>query len=234
MFDTFTFSFQLTRSGWIWVHAYGFDADTSTCVVECPPETWTGLGLDNMDTAAALDVLADIFADDLDGQRLRHQPTARPGNPWLNFTWITNQRWFHDRTVLLGDAAHTTHFSIGSGTKLAIEDAIGLDRALGQHADLTAALTAYQQERGGQVADRQAAARASAHWFERVGLAGTEPASTVDPVRLAYSLQTRRDPGVSPTGLDWIVHRASQNPVSQAARRRISSARRRARWSHVR
>jgi anthraniloyl-CoA monooxygenase len=244
VFDTFTFSFQRTGSGWIWVHAYGFDATTSTCVVECPPETWTGLGLDTMDTAAGLDVLADIFADDLDGQPLRHQATARPGNPWLNFTWITNQRWFDDRTVLLGDAAHTTHFSIGSGTKLAMEDAIALDRALGRHTDVTPALAAYQEERGGQVADRQAAARASAQWFERVGfervgserigLAGTEPAGTLDPVRLAYSLQTRRDPGVTPAGLDWIVHRASQNPVSQAARRRISAARRRARWSHVR
>jgi anthraniloyl-CoA monooxygenase len=233
VFDTFTFSFQRTRSGWIWVHAYGFDEATSTCVVECPPETWTGLGLDAMDTAAALELLAGVFADDLAGQPLHHQPTARPGNPWLNFTWITNQRWFADRTVLLGDAAHTTHFSIGSGTKLAMEDAIGLDRALGRHADLTAALTAYQADRAAPIADRQAAARASAGWFERVGLNGAEPAGALDPVRLAYSLQTRRDPGVTPSGLDWIVHRASQNRVSQAARRRIGAARRRARWSHV-
>jgi 2-polyprenyl-6-methoxyphenol hydroxylase-like FAD-dependent oxidoreductase len=229
VFDTFTFSFRHTRAGWIWMHAYGFDADTSTCVVECPPETWTGLGLDTADTRAGLDVLSEVFAEDLGGAGLISTRAGTEPSAWLSFAWVRNERWFHDNVVLMGDAAHTTHFSIGSGTKLAVEDAIGLDDALRRHSDLTTALRAYQDRRSLQVAVRQAAARASAAWFENV-----PHMITTDPLRFAYSLQTRRDPRVSRSGLDWLFHRASQNRIAQAGRRRISSARRRAQWSHVR
>ncbi|WP_028934445.1 FAD-dependent monooxygenase [Pseudonocardia spinosispora] len=220
LFDIFTFAFEQTSAGWVWLHAYRFSNEYSTCIFECSPETWKGLGLDTMSIDEGLTLMQKVFARELDGQELITQigPTGRP---WLNFADITNRAWHHDNVVLMGDAAHTTHFSIGSGTKLALEDAIGLDRAMRAHADLPSALAAYQADRAASVAVRQASARASTAWFENVA----EHIKT-DPVRFSYALRTRRE---QPAGLSWLLHRATQYRAGQIARRWVSTAKRKIR-----
>ena len=136
VFESFTFPFVPTDSGWVWAHAYGIDAKTSTFIVECTAETYAGLGFDTMPPDACLSVLEKIFAGHLDGHQLIGQFPDGTNAPWLNFRTVTNQRWYQGRTVLAGDAAHTTHFTIGSGTKLAIEDAIALAGNLQRYGEL--------------------------------------------------------------------------------------------------
>lgn len=168
VFDSFTFSFAETAAGWIWCYAYGFSGELSTCIVECSPETWTGLGLDTLGEGESLALLERIFARQLDGHPLINRPDGGGAAPWLNFRTMTNERWHHGNLVLLGDAAHTTHYSIGAGTKLALEDAIALAGALGRHADLAAALPAYEKERKYSLLSTQSAARYSAQWYESI------------------------------------------------------------------
>lgn len=169
VFDSFTFAFAETESGWIWCYGYGFSEDRSTCIVECSPQTWSGLGLDRLGEAESLELLEQIFARQLDGHPLISRANdGGAGAPWLNFRTLTNGNWYHDNVVLLGDAAHTTHYSIGAGTKLALEDAIGLAGALGQHPELPAALAAYEQERKFAILSTQSAARYSAQWYENI------------------------------------------------------------------
>jgi 2-polyprenyl-6-methoxyphenol hydroxylase-like FAD-dependent oxidoreductase len=161
--DPFTFAFVETEAGWIWLHGYCFDNFTSACVIECAPETWAGLHLDTLGAEDALDLLSRTFAGPLEGQTLLDR-----GSRWLNFRTVTNERWHHDNVVLVGDAAHTTHFTIGSGMRLALDDAVALSSALREHPDLPMALEAYQ--RGRQLALRrpQRDASLSAQWFENV------------------------------------------------------------------
>ena len=168
VFDAFTFAFVRTEAGWIWCHAYGFDATTSTFIVECSPETWAGLGFGRLGLEESVARLEGLFARQLDGHRLVAQAPDRDRAPWLAFRTVTNQRWRHGNLVLAGDAAHTTHFTIGSGTKLAIEDAIGLAGALGAHDDLGSALAAYERERKAALLLLQREARNSARWFEHL------------------------------------------------------------------
>ncbi|MFE7570209.1 FAD-dependent monooxygenase [Streptomyces sp. NPDC057539] len=130
VFDSFTFAFVETEHGWIWCYAYGFSEDGSTCIVECSPATWTGLGLDKASEADGLALLERLFARPLDGHRLIGRAHASGSAQWLNFRTLTNRTWHHGNLVLLGDAAHTTHYSIGAGTTLALEDAIALAGAL--------------------------------------------------------------------------------------------------------
>jgi 2-polyprenyl-6-methoxyphenol hydroxylase-like FAD-dependent oxidoreductase len=163
VFDAFTFAVVETDAGWIWFHGYRFDNDTSTCVVECPPETWAGLRLDTLRPDAALHLLSRIFTRTLDGYALLNR-----GSRWLNFGAVTNERWHHDNVVLMGDAAHTTHFTIGSGTKLALEDAMALTTALHEHKDLESALDGYESERQAALRQPQSEARLSAQWFENI------------------------------------------------------------------
>ena len=127
MFDAFTYAFERTPAGWIWLHAYYLDADRSTCIVECPPETWAGLGFDALDADQSMQLLEQIFERHLHGQPLINQVRSGARLPWLNFRVVRNDNWFYNNVVLIGDAAHTTHFSIGSGTKLAIGDAVALE-----------------------------------------------------------------------------------------------------------
>ncbi|MVO89467.1 FAD-binding monooxygenase [Streptomyces sp. p1417] len=168
VFDAFTFSFVQTGHGWVWCYAYGYGPEGSTCVVECAPETWAGLGLDRADEADGLALLEKLFADLLDGHPLigRADADARP--QWLTFRTLTNQRWYRDNVVLLGDAAHTTHYSIGAGTTLALEDAMALAGALREHPDLPAALAAYERRRKSELLPIQSAARFSAQWYEHL------------------------------------------------------------------
>jgi 2-polyprenyl-6-methoxyphenol hydroxylase-like FAD-dependent oxidoreductase len=166
VFDTFTFAFVKTAAGWIWFHGYCFDKLTSTCVIECTPETWAGLHLDTLGPEETLDLLSAAFAGPLDGETLLDR-----GARWLNFRTVTNETWHEDNVVLMGDAAHTTHFTIGSGMRLALDDATALRSSLHENPDLASALDAYQRERQRALRRPQAEARLSSQWFENVPIA---------------------------------------------------------------
>jgi len=168
VFDNFTFPFVETDAGWIWFHGYGFDGDTSTCIVECSPETWTGLGLDQLGTDESLSLLGKLFERYLDGHPLLSQSRHAGAMPWLQFQTLTNEKWHQGKMVLMGDAAHTAHFTIGSGTRLAMEDAIGLAAKLHEHGNAAAALDAYETERKAALLLSQRAAGHSARWFENI------------------------------------------------------------------
>ncbi|MEU9136638.1 FAD-dependent monooxygenase [Streptomyces sp. NPDC048404] len=166
VFDSFTFSFVETDHGWIWCYAYRFSDDRSTLVIECSPRTWTGLGLGHAGEADGLALLEKLFADLLDGHGLIGRAQPDGAAQWLTFRTLTNRTWHRGNLVLLGDAAHTTHYSIGAGTTLALEDAISLAGALREHPDLDNALTRYGQKRRSELLSVQSAARHSAQWYE--------------------------------------------------------------------
>ncbi len=188
VFDAFTFAFEQTEAGWVWAHAYRFDDSLSTFIVEMAPETWAGLGLDRMDQPEAIALCEQLFAKYLDGHALMSNATHLPGpQAWLNFRRIITGRWSHDKIVLLGDAAHTAHFSIGSGTKLALEDAIKLAEVLNRPGlDRASALAEYQAERNVEVLKLQNSARNSTEWFETLDRYLPFPS-----IQFAYSLLTR-------------------------------------------
>ncbi len=195
-FDAFTFDFQETPHGWFQAHAYQFDDDTSTFIVETPWETWERAGLHEMSAADSTAFCERLFADRLEGAPLWSNAAHLRGSAqWIRFPRVTCEQWVHwidagarrVPVILLGDAAHTAHFSIGSGTKLALEDAIALDRSLAQSPDdLPAALARYQAERTVEVLKLQNAARNSTEWFEHV-----DRYASLAPEQLAYSLLTR-------------------------------------------
>ena len=189
VFDEFTFGFVETPAGWIWCHAYGFDEDTSTFIVECAPETWTGLGFDKLSHDDALRRLERLFESHLEGEPLRSSPQGDRGVTWLNFRTLVAESWRHEKLVLMGDAAHTTHFTIGSGTKLALEDAIALATRLSESSDVDLALEAYEEERRQALLPTQTDARFSARWFESV-----PRYLDLDPVRVFALLHERRSP----------------------------------------
>ena len=234
-FTDFTFGCQRTDAGWLWYHAYQFAPRASTVIVECAEPTWRGLGLDTADGPATLELLGRVFADHLDGEPLLDR---RPGqNParWTHFPTVTNQRWYHNRVVLLGDAAHTAHYSIGSGTRLGLEDAIALAEALSSTGeDLAGALRRYADERRPAVARWQAEAAASAAWFESM-----DSHLAHDPMDVAHALLTRRQPetaarlgAIDRSTWDYRLLRATQNPLLRQGHRLLSTARRHrvARW----
>ena len=229
VFPEFEYTFTRTEAGWIWFYAYPFDDRTTTFIVECGPDTWRGLGFDALGPAECLKTLEEIFRGHLDGQPLRVQTKgdddAGPA-PWTRFNWVTNRAWYHGNVVLAGDAAHTTHFSIGNGTKLAFDDVLELDRQLAAHpGDIPAALAAYQEARVAAVGARQQVARNSSRWFEQVDQF-TELAPTV----FSYALRTRGDASrPAPSGLGWLLHRATQLSVGRQLRGLVSSSNRRQR-----
>jgi len=182
--DAFTFIFERTEHGWFTVHAYRFDQQLSTFIVECREETWLAHGLNSAGTLDTLEFCERLFGPYLRGHRLMANSAHLGGRDWLNFTRVGNERWWFDNVVLVGDAAHTAHFSVGSGTKLAMEDAIALADAL---ADRTHdALERYEALRKVEVLRLQNAARNSTEWFENVARYATLP-----PEQFAYSLLTR-------------------------------------------
>ncbi|MEV0253066.1 FAD-dependent monooxygenase [Streptomyces sp. NPDC050732] len=171
VFTAFTFAFVETGHGWIWCYAYGFSAEHSTCVVECSATTWAALGFDRLGHDEALRLLEKIFADLLEGHELLGRRDIESPAQWQAFPTVTNASWSHDGLVLIGDAAHTTHYSIGAGTTLALRDAMGLARALRTAtapAELPAALAAYERERKRALLSVQSAARHSAQWYENL------------------------------------------------------------------
>ncbi len=184
-FDAFTFVFEETPHGWFQVHAYQFDADTGTVIVECREETWRAAGLDTASSEESIAFCERLFAPYLGGHRLMTN-AKHLANPWITFVQVNNTRWFEGNRVLIGDAAHTAHFSIGSGTKLALEDAIGLAGALRRNPERTRAFQEYEAERRIEVLRLQNAARNSTEWFENVARY-----ANLEPEQFAYSLLTR-------------------------------------------
>ncbi|HEX6410899.1 MAG TPA: bifunctional salicylyl-CoA 5-hydroxylase/oxidoreductase [Sphingomicrobium sp.] len=188
VFDAFTFAFEKTEHGWIWAHAYRFAPDCSTFIVECSEETWRNFGFDKMDQAEAIAACEKLFAKYLDGHKLQSNAAHLIGSAaWLNFRRIKCERWSTDNVILLGDAAHTAHFSVGSGTKLALEDAIKLADVLNRPGiSLEAGLDEYVAERNLEVLKLQNSARNSTEWFETL-----ERYTHFEPLQFAYSLLTR-------------------------------------------
>lgn len=163
LFTGLTLGFAESDAGVFACHAYRFCEDTSTFIAECTEETWRAAGLDTATEQESLDYLAKVFAHELGGETLMSNSSS-----WINFDRVKNQHWYHENVVLLGDALHTAHFSIGSGTKLAMEDAIVLKSALDKNAAVPEALAAYQRERRPAVEKLQAAAETSRIWFEEM------------------------------------------------------------------
>ena len=187
-FDAFTFIFVINDAGVFQVHAYRFEEAQSAFIVECDERSWRNAGFDRMDAAATLAACEAMFAPWLGGHRLMHNAPHQRAKPWLTFVRVSNASWYHGNVVLIGDAAHTAHFSIGSGTKLALEDAIALSRGVDEHGtkDLPRALQRYQDERMTEALRLQNAARNSMEWFENV-----RRYVNLDPPQFAYSLLTR-------------------------------------------
>ncbi|MFI8930262.1 bifunctional salicylyl-CoA 5-hydroxylase/oxidoreductase [Streptomyces sp. NPDC053474] len=180
-FDAFRFEIAETEHGVMQLHGYPFAADESTVIIEMREEVWRAAGFADADPAESIDRCAKIFADALHGRGLRSNNSS-----WLTFRTVVNDRWSHGNTVLLGDAAHTAHFSIGSGTKLAVEDALALAACLQEQPDVLRALAAYEAERRPVVASTQRAAQASLQWFEELDLYLGQP-----PRQFAFNLLTR-------------------------------------------
>ena len=183
--DAFTFAFEDTPWGWFQLHAYRFDRDTSTFIVETREETWLAAGLDKADQDGSIAFCEKVFGKYLDGHRLMSNARHLRGSAWLNFHRVLCERWHHGNIVLIGDAAHTAHFSIGSGTKLAMEDAIALSRTLSEQPEITGALELYQQERSTEALRLQSAARNRMEWFENVARY-----THLDPLQFSYTLLT--------------------------------------------
>jgi anthraniloyl-CoA monooxygenase len=196
-FDAFTFAFEQTEHGWFQAHAYKFDADTSTFIVETPETVWQAHGIDAMSQSEGIAFCQRLFAKYLDGHELvTNAKHLRGSANWIQFPRVICRTWVHHQDiagrdtpiVLMGDAAHTAHFSIGSGTKLALEDAIDLADEFSRHgnADLRDVLQGYEARRSVEVLKIQNAARNSTEWFEHV-----DRYTGMDIQQFAYSLLTR-------------------------------------------
>ena len=232
-FPAFTFAFQKTEAGWFQAHAYQYEGETSTFIVETPEAVWQRAGLDRMSQEDGIAFCERLFAPYLGGHRLMSNAKHLRGSAiWIRFPRVVCRTWVHwsERDgwqvpiVLLGDAAHTAHFSIGSGTKLAFEDAIALARAIGRDdVDLRAGLADYEAERSVEVLKLQNAARNSTEWFENV-----ERYTALEAEQFAYSLLTRsqrishenlrlRDPAYVERMEAWFAARAGAVEPPQCA-----------------
>ncbi len=184
--DAFTFIFEQTEHGWMWVHAYQFDANTATFLIECSEETYQRFGFEQMSQQESIATCERIFAKHLDGHSLMSNAGHLRGSAWIRFPRVLCERWSHENLVLMGDAAASAHFSIGSGTKLALESAMALAEYLHIEPNMAAAFARYEDARRLQVLRLQSAARNSLEWFEEV-----ERYFGLDPVQFNYSLLTR-------------------------------------------
>ena len=213
--DAFTFIFEETEHGWIWAHAYQFDADTATFIVECTEETWRRFGFEGMSLDETIATCERVFAKNLGGNALMSNAKHLRGSAWLNFNRVLCARWSCNNIVLLGDAAATAHFSVGSGSKLAMESAIALANYVCSEPTLQAAFARYESERRLEVLRLQNSARNSTEWFENV-----ERYLHLDPVQFNYSLLTRsqrishenlreRDPDWLSGAEKWFEERAT-------------------------
>ncbi|MYM40136.1 bifunctional salicylyl-CoA 5-hydroxylase/oxidoreductase [Duganella qianjiadongensis] len=194
-FDAFTFAFKQTPHGWFQAHIYQYDGVTSTFIVETPEPVWRAAGLEQMTAEQSIAFCEQLFADILEGHSLMSNAAHLRGSAmWMVFPRIVCQRWVHWQqsgqqqvpVVLMGDAAHTAHYSIGSGTKLALEDAIELARCFAQDDNTASALATYERVRAVEVIKLQSAARNSMEWFENV-----ERYTALEAPQFAYSMLTR-------------------------------------------
>lgn len=190
VFEAFTFAVVHTPHGIMQLHGYPYSDQGSTFLIEMHEDVWRSAGLDategeifppGVSDQYSVDRLRGFFSEVLDGHDV-----LTNNSKWLNFTTVKNEHWHHENLVILGDAAHTAHFSIGSGTKLAMEDALALAACLHEHPALDAALDAYESERRPVVASTQRAAQASLEWFERIGQYAGQ-----DPLQFSFNLLTR-------------------------------------------
>ncbi len=200
LYDAFNFHFEKTEHGWFQSHVYKFDDQTTTYIVETPEHVWKAHGLDRANTDESIAFCEKLFAKYLDGHPLLSNARHLRGSAWLNFQRVRCRRWHHhngrSHVVLMGDAVHTAHFAIGSGTKLALEDAIGMARLFkeakaaggGGAADIPAVLERYQAEREVDVLRLQNAAWNAMEWFEVVG---TRYCDQLEPEQFMYSMLTR-------------------------------------------
>ena len=181
LFHGLTLTFRETQAGILAAHSYKFDQTTSTFIVECDPQTWNDAGFAQMSDEETLRYLAEVFAADLNGQTLLSN-----NSKWINFLLVKNGRWSFENVVLLGDALHTAHFSIGSGTKLAMEDAIALKECFDENSDVGSALQRFEEVRKPVIEEYQTAAYESMVWFENA-----RDYMHLAPIELAYDLMTR-------------------------------------------
>ena len=197
LFDAFTFDFVKTEHGWFQAHIYKFDSTTTTFIVECPEDVWLAHGLDRADADASVAFCEQLFAKTLDGARLMTNARHQRGSSWLNFQRVSCEQWWLRNengvpVVLMGDAVHTAHFAIGSGTKLAIEDAIELTRQFQKQAQVPTSvdelLGTYQESRRVEALRLQNAAWNAMEWFEVCGRRYCDP---LEPEQFMYSMLTR-------------------------------------------
>lgn len=223
LFGPFQYVFERTDAGWIWMHCYYLDGKRSTCVVECPPETWNGLGLSQLGPTECLKTLEEIFERQLDGHRLISQMEHLDTVPDLHGQQVRNARWYRGNVALVGDAAHTTHFSVGSGTRLAIGDAEALAEMVDRHGDdVRAALRAYDSYRRPIIDHTQDQALNSMRFLETVPARLDDP--DVDPVQFAYAISRRL--GSRDERWRYYMHLATQYKAGRWARGAITKARR--------
>src|SRR5262245_18431468 len=182
LFHGLTLTFRENEAGHFIAHSYKFDRDTSAFIVECDEATWRNAGFDNKDEAETCEYLRRVFEADLDGHRLLTKNFVR----WINFPLVRNRRWSHENVVLLGDALHTAHFSIGSGTKMALEDSIALAKCFAEQSDLTAALREFERTRRPVVEALQDAAFSSLPMLENIA-----EDWSLEPLPFAYKMMTR-------------------------------------------
>lgn len=181
LFHGLTLTFHQSDAGVFAAHSYKFNKTTSTFIVECDEQSWESAGFAKMSEDATRNYLAEVFCEDLGGH-----PLLSNNSKWINFVNVRNSHWSHDNVVLLGDALHTAHFSIGSGTKLALEDSIALYKCLQSTGDLREALLEFERVRKPVIEEYQDAAHESLIWFENA-----RNYMNLDPLSLAYSLMTR-------------------------------------------
>jgi len=181
LFHGLTLTFRESEAGIFAAHSYKFNKTTSTFIVECDPQTWEKAGFAGMTDEQTREFLGAVFARDLEGRRLLSN-----NSKWINFVLVKNAHWSFENVVLLGDALHTAHFSIGSGTKLAMEDAIELQDCLFRTTNVSQALSEFESTRKPVIEDYQAAAYESMVWFENAN-----QRMNLSPTELAYSLMTR-------------------------------------------
>jgi len=184
--DAFTFIFEETEHGWVWAHAYQFDPETATFIVECSEETWEKFGFGEMSKEESIATCERLFEKYLGGHPLMSNASHIRGSAWINFPRVLCERWSYKNLALMGDAAASAHFSIGSGTKLALESAVALADYVRSEPTLDAAFEKYESARRTEVLKLQSAARNSLEWFEEV-----ERYLHLDPVQFNYSLLTR-------------------------------------------
>ncbi len=231
-YEPFTFLFEKTEHGWFQAHIYKFDQETSTFIVECPESVWLAHGLDKADQDQSIAFCERLFADNLQGEALLTNARHLRGSAWLNFQRVKCEQWSHfngrSHVVLMGDAVHTAHFAIGSGTKLALEDAIELTRQFRDLGDEVAAipkvLARYQEIRAVDVVRLQNAAWNAMEWFE---VCGERYCDQLEPEQFMYSMLTRsqrishenlrlRDPAWLEGYESWFASRTPLPPPARA------------------